>query len=225
MKSKNEPREIPINTDDEVYELDADEISASAADLIGEDQPPARPGVDKKDGPTSADDERAETAGDQSTIDRLQAQVDAVNQEKVALYDQLLRRQAEFENYRRRVERERGENYQRARAEILLEMLPIVDNFERALSSLEKGEGDATALRHGIELIHKQFNDALVKFGLEPVETVGQTFDPHVHEAVTMEPSQKHKDNTVIEEFQRGYKMGDKLLRPARVKVASNPEK
>ena len=222
---RNEPREIPINTDDEVYELDADEISASASDLIGEDQPPARPGVDKKDGTTSSDDERAETAGDQSTIDRLQAQVDAINQEKVTLYDQLLRRQAEFENYRRRVERERGENYQRARAEILLEMLPIVDNFERALSSLEKGEGDAAALRHGIELIHKQFNDALVKFGLEPVETIGQTFDPHVHEAVTMEPSKKHKDNTVIEEFQRGYKMGDKLLRPARVKVASNPEK
>jgi molecular chaperone GrpE len=80
-------------------------------------------------------------------------------------------------------------------------------------------------LRHGVELIHKQFKDALTKFGLEPVESVGQTFDPHVHEAVTIEPTDKHKENTIIEEFQRGYKLGEKLLRPAKVKVASSPER
>ena len=90
---------------------------------------------------------------------------------------------------------------------------------------MESSEGDAEALRHGVELIHKQFKDALSKFGLEPVESVGQTFDPHLHEAVTTEPSDKHKENTIIEEFQRGYRIGDKLLRPAKVKVASSPEK
>ncbi len=107
---------------------------------------------------------------------------------------------------------------------MLLQFLPVVDNFERALSSLETSEGDAEALRHGVELIHKQFKDALTKFGLEPVEAIGQTFDPHVHEAVTIEATDKHKENTVIEEFQRGYKIGDRLLRPAKVKVASSPE-
>jgi molecular chaperone GrpE len=154
----------------------------------------------------------------------LQSQVDSLTREKTALYDQLLRRAAEFENYRRRVERERSDAYQRARVEVLVEFLPVVDNFERALSSLEDSGGDAEALRQGVELIHKQFKDALTKFGLEPIEAIGQTFDPHLHEAVTIEATNKHKENTVIEEFQRGYKIGDKLLRPAKVKVAATPE-
>ncbi|HEX8185657.1 MAG TPA: nucleotide exchange factor GrpE, partial [Blastocatellia bacterium] len=104
-------------------------------------------------------------------------------------------------------------------------LLPVVDNFERALSSLEKSETDAAGLRHGIELIHKQFKDALTKFGLEPVESVGQVFDPHFHEAVTIEPTDEHEENTIIEEFQRGYKLGEKLLRPAKVKVAASPNR
>ena len=75
-----------------------------------------------------------------------------------------------------------------------------------------------------MELVHKQFKDALTKFGLQPVESVGCAFDPHLHEAVTMEASDEHQENTIIEEFQRGYKIGDRLLRPAKVKVASTPE-
>lgn len=161
----------------------------------------------------------------QDPLAALQAQIDTMTQERATLYDQLLRRQAEFENYRRRVDREKSEAYTRARAEVLLELLPVIDNFERALASLENSGGDAESLRHGVELIHKQFKDALTKFGLEPVESVGQTFDPHLHEAVTIEPTDKHKENTVIEEFQRGYKLGEKLLRPAKVKVASSPER
>jgi molecular chaperone GrpE len=154
----------------------------------------------------------------------LRAQIESLMQERAALYDQLLRRQAEFENYRKRIDRERAEIYQRARAEVLLELLPVLDNFERALASLEKSEGDAASLRHGVELIHRQFKDALTKLGLQPVEAVGQTFDPHLHEAVTIEPTDEHEENIVIEEFERGYKLGDKLLRPAKVKVAANPE-
>lgn len=161
----------------------------------------------------------------QDPLAALQAQIDTMTQERATLYDQLLRRQAEFENYRRRVEREKGETYTRARAEVVLELLPVIDNFERAMASLENSGGDADSLRHGVELIHKQFKDALTKFGLEPVESVGQTFDPHLHEAVTIEATDKHKENTVIEEFQRGYKLGEKLLRPAKVKVASSPER
>ena len=144
--------------------------------------------------------------------------------EKATLYDQLLRRAAEFENYRRRIERERSDAYQRARVDVLVEFLPVVDNFERALSSLEDIGGDAEAWRRGVELIHKQFQDALTKFGLEPVDAVGKTFDPHLHEAVTIEATDKHKENTVIEEFQRGYRIGDKLLRPSKVKVAATPK-
>lgn len=198
MTNKNdEQKEVPILIVDENEDEQAEETNA----------------------PDEQEDEQ------QDPLAALQAQIDTMTQERATLYDQLLRRQAEFENYRRRVDRERSETYTRARAEVLLELLPVIDNFERALASLENSGGDAESLRHGVELIHKQFKDALTKFGLEPVESVGQTFDPHVHEAVTIEPTDKHKENTIIEEFQRGYKLGEKLLRPAKVKVASSPER
>jgi molecular chaperone GrpE len=84
---------------------------------------------------------------------------------------------------------------------------------------------DADALSRGIELIYRQFTDTLLRLGLKSVEAVGEKFDPNVHEAVASEPSEDHKENTIIEEFQRGYKLGDRLLRPAKVKVASGPER
>jgi molecular chaperone GrpE len=215
---KNEPRDIPIT-------FDGDESSEDGSDLPHKMELAA----DSSDQTQTSVTSEAEDPADspevrQDPYAQLQAQVDTLNAEKGALYDKLLRLQAEFENYRKRVERERGELYQHGRDDVLLQFLPVVDNFERALSSLETSEGDAEALRHGVELIHKQFKDALSKLGLEAVEAVGLAFDPHVHEAVTTEVTDKHKENTVIQEFQRGYKIGDRLLRPAKVKVASSPE-
>jgi len=214
---KNEPRDIPINFD---AEADVDHSLEDESDLPQEIVRAA--GSDLGD---EQDEASEELDPGQDAVAKLQAQVDALTAEKGSLYDKLLRGQAEFENYRKRNERERAELYQHGREDVLLQFLPVVDNFERALSSLETSEGDAEALRHGVELIHKQFKDALSKLGLEPVEAVGHTFDPHLHEAVTTEATDKHKENTVIQEFQRGYKIGDRLLRPAKVKVASSPEK
>jgi molecular chaperone GrpE len=226
----SEPREIPIqfarseNSDEsENAGSDPAENRVVKATDASDSDPEASQQSESEDPVGESDETGAIEIS--SPLAEMQAQIDALTAERTGLYDQLLRRQAEFENYRKRVERERGETYQRARAEVLLEFLPVVDNLERALSSLENSQGDADALRNGVELIHKQFHDALGKFGLEPVPSVGQTFDPHVHEAVTTEPSDQHEENTVIEEFQRGYKMGDKLLRPAKVKVASTPER
>jgi molecular chaperone GrpE len=204
----NEPREIPIQFADNDDAPASAESAAPDNVAAGADAP--------EDDPPSTDVDRLGT---------LQTQIDALTQERSTLLDQLLRRQAEFENYRRRVDRERAETYARSRAEVVLELLPVIDNFERALASLEHSSNDADSLRQGIELIHRQLNDALAKFGLEPVPTVGETFDPHVHEAVSAEPSSEHEENTVIAEFQRGYRLGEKLLRPAKVKVASSPEK
>ena len=220
---KNEQGETPIALEDPIEEQ---ELNMSGQPLNEEEL-----GIDDDEQLDVEDIEEAADAVDGLTGDSpaaavepasLQSQVDTLTREKTALYDQLLRRAAEFENYRRRIERERSDAYQRARVEVLVEFLPVVDNFERALSSLEDSGGDAEALRQGVELIHKQFKDALSKFGLEPVDAIGQTFDPHLHEAVTIEATDKHKENTVIEEFQRGYKIGDKLLRPAKVKVAAS---
>jgi molecular chaperone GrpE len=220
---KNEPRDIPITFDGDES---LDSSREAETELPNENELSA--GASDETQRIDASDDEAQDAADPVVLDPvapLQSQIDTLTAEKAALYDKLLRRQAEFENYRKRVERERGELYQQGRDDVLLQFLPVVDNFERALSSLETSEGDAEALRHGVELIHKQFKDALAKFGLEPVEAVGQTFDPHIHEAVTTEATDKHKENTVIQEFQRGYKIGDRLLRPAKVKVASSPEK
>ena len=222
---KNEPRDIPISFDGE------ENLESSLTE--GSDLPQetvfAADSAQLVDEPANEETEASEPEEldqpPQDSAAKFQSQIDGLLAEKSALYDKLLRGQAEFENYRKRTERERAELYQHGRDDVLLQFLPVVDNFERALSSLETSEGDAEALRHGVELIHKQFKDALSKFGLEAVEAVGQTFDPHVHEAVTTEATDKHKENTVIQEFQRGYKIGDRLLRPAKVKVASSPEK
>src|SRR5262245_4592614 len=221
-EKKNEPRDIPISFDrEQSFEGDSGEELENPHHIeLKVDDSDQRPESD-----TEETDHAVEANAEQEyEIAQLQFQIDTLTAERSSLYDQLLRRQAEFENYRKRVERERGEVYQHGRDDVLLQFLPVVDNFERALSSLEESEGDAEALRHGVELIHKQFKDALSKLGLEPVEALGQTFDPHVHEAVTTEATDRHKENTVIEEFQRGYKIGDRLLRPAKVKVASSPD-
>jgi molecular chaperone GrpE len=227
MTKKDEPREIPIRIVEEGEASDSDDIAAEEAEPVSpllDDAPATDAADDDLPADDPADDESVESAGPNPAV-ALQAQIDTLMQERAVLYDQRLRQQAEFENYRRRVEREKGETYARARAEVVVELLPVIDNFERAISSLETSGGDAESLRQGVELIHKQFKDALKKFGLEAVESVGQAFDPHLHEAVTMEATDKFKENTVIQEFQRGYRLGEKLLRPAKVKVASSPER
>ena len=148
------------------------------------------------------------------------AQTDALDElrrEKDSLQDRLLRTAAEFDNYRKRVERERRELADYMKADVLAELLPIVDNFERAMQA---PSSDADSLRKGVELIHKQMLDFLRKRGVTPIEALGADFDPNFHQAVIHETSPSHREGEVIEELQRGYMLGDKLLRPAMVKVA-----
>jgi molecular chaperone GrpE len=146
------------------------------------------------------------------------ADVDALRAERNALQDRLLRTAAEFDNFRKRVERERRELAEFAAADALMEMLPIVDNLERALQAAPAHDQDS--FRKGVELIHHQMLDLLRKRGARPIETVGTDFDPNVHEAVIHEPSDAHREGEVMQELQRGYMLGDRLLRPAMVKVA-----
>ncbi|HZM95873.1 MAG TPA: nucleotide exchange factor GrpE [Vicinamibacterales bacterium] len=143
--------------------------------------------------------------------------VEELRREKDSLHDRLLRTAAEFENYKKRVERERRELADYMKADVLREILPIVDNFERALQA-PSPEGEP--LRKGVELIHKQMLDFLRKRGVTPIEALGADFDPNFHQAVIHETSPSHREGEVIEELQRGYMLGDKLLRPAMVKVA-----
>ena len=146
--------------------------------------------------------------------------VESLRQEKDALQDRLLRTAAEFDNYRKRVERERRDFSEFATADVLAELLPIVDNLERALQA--PAGPDTEPLRRGVELIHKQMLDLLRKRGVTAIDAAGADFDPNVHEAVVHEASAGHRDGEVIQELQRGYKLGDRLLRPAMVKVAKS---
>jgi molecular chaperone GrpE len=134
-------------------------------------------------------------------------------------YDRLLRKTAEFDNYRKRTDRERQQLVETASADLIKDLLPLVDDLERALKA-DAGAEAADAIRRGVELIHKQLIETLRKRGVEPIDALGADFDPHVHQAVAYEPAEGRRDGEVIEEFTRGYTIGDRLLRPAMVKVA-----
>jgi molecular chaperone GrpE len=143
--------------------------------------------------------------------------------ERAELEDLLRRRQAEFENFRRRVERERSEFAEYAAMESVRSLVPIVDDFERALKAARASANAESDLVKGIELIYKRLAEALTKQGLEPINTEGQQFDPHLHEAVQRVEQEDVEDGTILEEYQRGYNFKGKLLRPAMVKVAVRP--
>lgn len=160
-----------------------------------------------------------DAAGAASTADPASPDLARVTDERDALRDRLLRTAAEFDNYRKRVERERREASDRAAEGVLAELLPIVDDLERALAADASDEG-AQAYRRGVELIHRQIVDLLTRRGVKPIEAVGQDFDPHLHQAVATESGPGHRDGEILEELRRGYLLGDRLLRPAMVKVA-----
>ncbi len=145
-------------------------------------------------------------------------QLDRVKTERDSLFDRLARLQAEFDNYRKRQWREQQDFRDYALAEALKSLLPTLDSFERALAH----EGGGEDFRAGVELIYRQLLDTLAKLGVTPVPAQGERFDPNVHEAVQMVETDEAKDNHVIEELQRGYKIRDRLLRPAMVRVARN---
>jgi len=142
----------------------------------------------------------------------------ALRQERDELYDRLLRSAAEFDNYRKRTERERREHAERAAADLLGDLLPVQDDLERALAAA--AESPDTALRDGVELIHRALLDVLRRRGVEPIETEGQPFDPRWHEAVSYEPADERPDGEIIGEVRRGYRLGQRLLRPSMVRVA-----
>ena len=151
-----------------------------------------------------------------ATLEAVAAERDRLLEEKNDLLDRLLRRQAEFDNFRRRAERERADVLEYANTESVRSILPILDDFERAL----KVESSGKEYVRGMELIYQRFSEALKKLGLEPISAKGLKFDPHIHHAVEMSETDQVEDHTILEEFQRGYNFRGRLLRPAMVKVA-----
>lgn len=193
--------------EDEVFDLDSPPIHPSPqADGSPGDVPPPSGGP-----------EVAELVATRAELKRLESEVKE-------LRDALARRQADFENYRKRVDRERATTYNRVVADIAAKLLPVLDNLKRALeteASVEASESDE--FRHflsGVDLIYKQLGGLLDSLGVKPVLAEGERFDPHLHEAVVTEPSDDHEPDTVIQEIVRGFTLGEKLIRPALVKVS-----
>jgi len=173
---------------------------------------------DEETGPISITGKSADESAASET-ERLKAERDA-------LLDRLARLQAEFDNARKRAVREQQEFREFAAADVIKNFLPILDSFERALKaggdSNSKSNSNSNEFRNGIELIYRQFQDALQKIGVQPIVSVGQAFDPRVHEAVEMVDTSEVPDHHVLDELQRGYKYKERLLRPAMVRVARN---
>jgi molecular chaperone GrpE len=145
-------------------------------------------------------------------------EITALQRERDDYKDRWVRKTAEFDNYRRRIERERREQSDQAVVDLLQDLLLVVDDFDRALE-VDAGE-DVAAYRKGVELIHGKLHDLLRKQGLRPIEALGADFDPNLHQAVMHEVSPDHRDGEVTGELRKGYVLNDRLLRPAMVKVA-----
>jgi molecular chaperone GrpE len=174
--------------------------------------------------PAGSNDEPAAARSETSigTIaDGASEELQKVKAERDSLLDRLARAQAEFENARRRAAKEQQEHRDFAIADAIKSLLPVLDSFERALQV----KSDPNDFRNGIELIYRQLQDTLAKLGVRVIPAKGEPFDPHYHEAIEMVETADTPDHHVFEELQRGYKLKDRLLRPAMVKVAKNPGK
>ena len=189
-EEKKHKCETPETADDQ---LDREVEDAQGADTAGEYTP-------------DADSEAEETSGGETADEDTK----------------YLRLAADFQNYKRRMEKERFERYSDGKKDFAADLLPILDNFDRALVHDEEAaesEKDK-AFVEGMAMILKQFNDALAKNGVTEIEALGADFDPNVHHAVVMEPSDKYESQKVSEVLMKGYKLGDKVIRPSMVKVA-----
>ena len=167
----------------------------------------------------------AELLATRAELRRVEAEMKKFAEERQDLTEKLARRSADFDNFRKRTERERSETYNRALGEVVRRLLPVLDNLQRALETERSLQAEeSNEFRHflqGVELINRQLGGMLEGLGIEVVPTVGELFDPHIHEAVATEETDEVEPDTIVQEMQRGYRLGEKLLRPAMVKVAT----
>ncbi len=180
--------------------------------------------LDRELPPAEGDDQPSSQATSEASgksMADLQAELDKALAERAAFLDRAARLQAEFDNFRKRNAKELQDYREYALADALKSLLPILDSLDRALKTKAASLDD---FHGGIELIDKQFHDALAKLGVEPIPAAGELFDPNLHQAIQMVDTDEAEDNHVIDELQRGYKLKERLLRPAMVRVARNPK-
>lgn len=190
-------------------------VEAEPDEAVGEQESPGSAEAELAEEPASA--EAAENLAQE--LEALRARVAELEKQVEEEHAQYLRAMADFQNFRRRHAEQRGELQQFANREMILALLPIVDNFERALAAAEKNQS-YEALVGGVALTLRQLQEFLNKHGVKPIEAIGKEFDPNLHEAVMRVEDGEHPENTVVDELQKGYTMHSRVLRPSMVKVA-----
>jgi len=166
---------------------------------------------------TTTDESQDQVTDPATRLQELEAAVETAKAEAAANWDKFLRERAEMDNYKKRIERTYADLAKRGRRDLLLKLLSPIDNLDRALAF----DSDPQQLLKGLRMIHAQFKDLLAGEGLTEVKTVGEKFDPSVHEAIATEPVDGKEEGEILEEIQKGYTLGEELLRPARVKVVA----
>lgn len=217
MSFSGGPMKIPVNIANEketnTTETHATQQEAPAGAAQPAGQSAAAP---PESAPAPQQASPAETA--------LREQLAKLQAERDELFNTLVRRQADFENYRKRIERERREDAERIAAGVVTDLLPVLDALERAIASLPpEEEGPAGEYRRGFELIRQQLSKVLESYKVARIPAVGQRFDPHIHQAIERVETAEHPEGMVLEELQAGYKMRDRVLRPSIVRVAALP--
>jgi molecular chaperone GrpE len=172
-------------------------------------------------GADAAADSSADTNSSETEYASADAEVGKLAKDLEDLRQTLLRRQADFDNYRKRVEKERSEDSRRSTARVIEGLIPVVDSFEQALALHREPEYEN--YRKGFELIHKQLIDNIAKLGAERIDPLGMTFDPHLHQAMDRTETQDKDEGTILQVFQPGYLFHGRVLRPAMVRVAVHP--
>ena len=167
------------------------------------------------------EDDKEEVFQEDIKEENKESEVEKIKKDYEVLNNQYLRLAADFDNYRKRQAQEREGLINYGKIEALTKLLEVLDNFDRAQNALKDSQ-DVNCVKEAFNVLHKQILDSLEKMGLSKINTVGQEFDPNFHEAVMQTPTQDHPDQTIIAELQKGYKLGDKVLRPALVNVATN---
>ena len=170
--------------------------------------------------PAARGDENQENNIESESV-RVDADVAKLATDLEDLRQTLLRRQADFENYKKRIERERAEDFKRNTARLIEALIPVIDGFEQALAAHREAEYEN--YRRGFELIYKQLLDNILKLGVERIDPTGKQFDPHLHQAMDRTETTEHEDGTVLQVFQPGYVFHGRVLRPAMVRVAVHP--
>ncbi|OFV86568.1 MAG: nucleotide exchange factor GrpE [Acidobacteria bacterium RBG_16_68_9] len=188
----------------------------------GRDRDPARGRAETPEGEAPAAADQGTEENPARAIERLDRELAAKSAEAQQHYDRLLRERAELENFKKRVQRERSEAVQFAAEQLIRDLLPLIDNLERAIEHAESG-GNGQPLVEGVRLVWKSALDVLERHGVSRVEATGRDFDPSVHEAIVQVPDADREPNQVVQQFQPGYVLHQRLLRPAKVSVSVRP--